>query len=91
MIRLNFGIVNWRRACDFKNLYSGSWAVSKHRTLEVQFYRYDHELLSLTVDLQWQGCDHAGPEFEINVLGWNFRITLPDNRHWNYDSYNWEV
>jgi hypothetical protein len=90
MIRFNFGIVNWRQACEFRNLYSRGWSVSQNRTLEVQFYRYNHELLGLTFDLQWRGCDHAGPEFEINVLGWNFRITLPDRRHWDYDIYDWE-
>lgn len=89
MIKLHFGIANWRRPCEFKNFYQHSWAVSQHRTLEVQFDRYDYELLGLSVDLRWRGQSHAGPDFELNILGWCFRIGLPDNRHWDPDKNTW--
>lgn len=89
MIRLSFGIANWRRPCEFRNIYNRSWAVSKTRTLEIQFDRYDYELMGLSFDLCWRGGDHAGPKFEINILGWCFGISLPDNRHWDYEKDNW--
>lgn len=91
MIRFSFGIYNWRKPCEFKSLYQQHWKVSQHRTLEVQVDRYDYELLGVTLDLRWQGTHHAGPDCEINILGWCFRIGLPDNRHWNYTSNNWET
>ena len=91
MIRFSFGIANWRKPCEFRNIYNRAWAVSQHRTLEIQFDRYDYELLGLSLDLRWRGSDHAGPDFEINVLGYNFRISLPDNRHWDLETDNWEL
>lgn len=91
MIRFSFGIANWRKPCEFKNIYNRAWAVSQNRTLEIQFDRYDYELLSLDINLRWWGQSHAGPDFEINILGYNFRISLPDNRHWDCETDTWEI
>ena len=91
MIRFNVGIANWRRPCEFRNIYNRSWAVSKTRTLEIQFDRYDYELLGLSFDLRWSGQSHAGPDFELNLLGYNFRISLLDNRHWDRETDTWEI
>ena len=91
MIRFSFGIANWRRPCEFKSLYQRAWAVSKNRTLEVQFDRYDYELFGISCDLRWRGQSHMGPDFELNILGWNFRIGLPDNRHWDRETNDWEL
>jgi hypothetical protein len=90
VIRFSFGIANWRRPCEFKNIYNRSWTVSRNRTLEIQFDRYDYELLGVGVDLRWSGQSHAGPDFDLNILGWCFRIGLPDNRHWDSETDNWE-
>jgi hypothetical protein len=91
MIRFSFGVANWRPPCEFKNIYNRAWAVSQNRTLEIQFDRYDYELLGIDCDLRWRGGDHAGPKFEINILGWCFRISLPDNRHWDCETDDWEL
>ena len=91
MIRFSFGIANWRWPCEFRNIYNRAWAVSQNRTLEIQFDRYDYELLGLSFDLRWSGQSHAGPDFELNILGYNFRISLPDNRHWDRETDTWEI
>jgi hypothetical protein len=91
MIRFSFGIANWRKPCEFRNIYNRAWTVSRNRTLEIQFDHYDYELLGLSFDLRWQGQSHAGPDFELNILGWCFRIGLPDNRHWDYKNNSWET
>jgi hypothetical protein len=91
MIRFSFGIANWRKPCKFRNIYNRAWSVSQNRTLEIQFDRYDYELLGLSFDLRWSGQSHAGPDFELNILGWNFRISLPDNRHWDRETDDWEL
>lgn len=91
VIRFSFGIANWRKPCEFKNIYIRSWAVSQNRTLEIQFDRYDYELLGISLDLRWWGQSHAGPDFEINILGYNFRISLLDNRHWDRETDTWEI
>lgn len=91
MIRFSFGLANWRRPCEFRNIYNRAWAVSQTRTLEVQFDRYDYELLGLGFDLRWSGQSHAGPDIDFNILGWCFRICLPDNRHWDREINDWEL
>ena len=91
MIRFIFSIANWRKPCEFRNIYNRAWAVSQNRTLEIQFDRYDYDLLGISFDLRWRGQSHAGPDFELNILGWNFRISLPDNRHWDRETDDWEL
>ena len=91
MIRFNVGIANWRGPCEFRNIYNRAWAVSQNRTLEIQFDRYDYELLGLSFDLRWSGQSHAGPDFDFNILGYNFRISLSDNRHWDRETDDWEL
>jgi len=40
-------------------------------------------LFEFNINLDWQGRDHAGPEVGLNILGWEMRIALVDNRHWD--------
>ena len=90
MIRFRFGIANPFKFAEFRDIWSWHRTVSTNKTLELQFYRYAYEVISCDIDLAWQGQSHAGPNFELNILGWNFRIALQDNRHWNYDEDIWE-
>jgi len=90
MIRFKFGISNPFKYKEFRNIWSGHWAVTENRTLELQLYRYAYEVVGCDLDLAWQGEDHAGPNFELNILGWNFKLSLSDNRHWNLDTRTWE-
>jgi hypothetical protein len=90
MIRFRFGIANPFKYKEFRNIWSWDWSVTKNKTLELEFYRYAYEVVSCDLDLSFRGQSHAGPNFELNVLGWNFRIALSDNRHWDYEHHRWE-
>jgi hypothetical protein len=90
MLRFRFGIANPFKYKEFRNIWSRYWAVTKNKTLELQFYHYAYEIVSCDLDLSWQGQSHAGPNLELNILGWNFRIALPDNRHWDDERDCWE-
>jgi hypothetical protein len=90
MIRFRFGVASPFRYEKFRNIWDRNWAVTKNKTLELQFYWFAYELISCDIDLAWRGEDHAGPSFELNILGWNFRIALEDNRHWDEERHCWE-
>jgi len=90
MIRFRFGVANPFKCKEFRNIYARHWAVTKNKTLELQFYRYAYEVVSFDLDLSWQGQSHAGPNLELNILGWNFKIALEDNRHWDHERHCWE-
>lgn len=92
MINFNLTIRNPfhnERKSPWKSLYQGEWHVAKHKTLEIGFFKYGYNLFECRVDLKWKGDDHAGPSFELTVLGWEFRIALPDTRHWHYEKNRW--
>lgn len=40
-------------------------------------------------DLTFRGRDHAGLDFNVQVLGLDFHFQIYDNRHWNYDENRW--
>jgi hypothetical protein len=90
MIRFRFGVANPFKCKEFRNIWDRSWTVTENKTLELQFYRYAYEVFSCDLDLVWKGSDHAGPNFELNILGWNVRLSLIDNRHWDYNRDTWE-
>lgn len=90
MIRFRFGIASPFKTQDFVSWFSRDWTVSKNKMLELQLYKYSYDLFSTDLNLCWWGRDHAGPEFELNVFGVNFRIALTDRRHWNMAANTWE-
>lgn len=90
MVRFDFKIRNPFTYKSFESVLSRAYSVSKYRTLELQVFRYSYNLLELVIDFNWKGQDHAGPSFEIGVLGWYFTASLPHNYHWDYEKNDWE-
>lgn len=95
MINFYLGIQNpfWKQRMNswFKNFFCLELAVSRNKTLEINLVRHFYWLFSVTVDGRWKGEDHAGPELELNLLGFQLSINLRDNRHWDYDQDCWET
>lgn len=83
MIGLSFRILNPFKHGPWQDIYQRSWRVSKNKTLELAFSRSAYYLFEFNANLDWQGRDHAGPEFGLNILGWEGRLALVDNRHWD--------
>ena len=75
---------------EFQSLWSRQWSVTKHRTLEIQTYRYAWNLVMIDLELAWWGQSHAGPELEVSLLGWGLRVGLPSNHHWDHERHCWE-
>ena len=88
MINININIRNpW--VDRFENIKNFSGRVTENKTWEVEILK-TYNLFRF--DLQYTvRQDHAGPSFEIGLLGWEFRVSVHDNRHWNYSTNDWEV
>jgi hypothetical protein len=52
---------------------------------------YDSQILfNLEFQIKFSGDDHAGPFFEISVLGLTIRMSIYDCRHWDYELNKWQ-
>ena len=47
-------------------------------------------MFEFRVSLAFTGYDHAGPEFELGLLGYNVQLGMYDTRHWNNETDSWE-
>jgi hypothetical protein len=90
MIHINFTIENPFKGSNFTDIWAKAIRVTKNKTLELQIYRYGVNVFELGLRLTFSGSDHAGPSFELGIFGWYFTISLPDNRHWDYENNCWE-
>ena len=60
--------------------------ISKTRGWEIQLdYWGWRNLFKFVIDLDTKGSDHAGPCFELCILGFTVEISFRDGRHWNYE------
>jgi hypothetical protein len=73
----------------FKSYWQKDILVTKNKILEIGIYKYAWDLFEISLDLRWRGSDHAGPSFEINLLGYTARIGISDKRHWNSETNSW--
>ncbi len=90
MISFSFNIANPFKHEPFKIYWQRDIVISKNKNLEIGFYRYAWNLFEFQVDLRWRGSDHAGPSFEINVLGYTARLGISDSRHWDSTTNDWQ-
>lgn len=91
MFKLVFSITNPLAYDPWRSIWQRTWHISKHRTMEISIDRYANDIVSLKFDLSWRGHDHAGPLFEIRLFGLGLMVSLPDNRHWDYNNNCWET
>ena len=90
MFKLDFSITNPWIYHPWRSIWQRTWPVTRHRTLEICVDRYADHIISLKLDSTWRGHDHAGPQFEVRVFSLGLMISLPDNRHWDYNINCWE-
>lgn len=90
MIYCNFSIANPFKHSPFKSYWQWEYSLSRHKTLEIGFYRYAWDLFEIHLDLRFWGKDHAGPSIELGILGYTARFGISDTRHWNYITNTWE-
>ena len=90
MIRFGFAVQNPFKYKEWRDVYQGSWSITKNKTLEIQVSRYAYNLLEFELDTRWSGNDHAGPKLEIGLFGFEFSVGIVDNRHWDYENNCWE-
>lgn len=92
MLRTSLTIINpsfKEKESKFISLQEYTKNISKNKAYEFQTSYYNRYWFAATIDLQWYGEDHAGPELELCILGYTFRCKLYDKRHWNYDEGRW--
>jgi len=88
-MHLIFNVKNpWSRD-DFKNIWSRSGSITKHKFWQIEIYRYSEYLINTEISICWTGTDHAGPRVEFGLFGYVFDISIYDCRHWDYDTNSW--
>ena len=76
---------------SFKAIWNKSGGITKNKNWELEVYRDFSDLLGLSLNTFFSGCDHAGPSIKLTLLGFTFRAAIFDSRHWNYKTNYWEV
>ena len=89
MLYLNFSIVNPFAQQDFNNIFSRSGQLTENKCWEIEIYREPRRLLGIEINLEWRGCDHAGPGMELSLFGHSISIKVYDVRHWNSKENTW--
>lgn len=83
MFGIRFNIKNPCRVKKFVGYYVAGGHLLGNKFWELQLSYYNNDLFSLEVDATWWGHDHAGPRFEINILGYVLAVQVADTRHWD--------
>lgn len=66
-------------------------ALTKNKTFEIELCSASmYNLFAISLDLGWRGRDHAGPELHVELFGFEVKIKIYDNRHWNYTDGTWQ-
>ena len=92
MIYFNFTCQNpWHKEKrrPWRDLFQGEWPVTKNKVFGFALDYYTYDWFEFAVDTRWQGTDHAGPSIRLTVLGLGVRVSVCDNRHWNYEAGRW--
>ena len=70
---------------------SGFISISENKTFEWQLARWPHRNI-FRHRFEWtHKRDHAGVEWEIEILGLTLMLNFKDNRHWDDKLDRWEI
>jgi hypothetical protein len=93
MLKLNITIRNPKAKdmpCQFN--WHKTFALSQYKAFEIQVWHGSpYEICSLDIDLAWRGHDHAGPNLQLGILGYELILKTYDTRHWDYKNGTWET
>ena len=90
MINIRLDLPSPVTGFSFRNYLSKSVKITSTRSLQLQIYRYGAYLIDLDMSLCFTGYDHAGPRFDLGILGYHISVELPDYRHWDTVNNRWE-
>ena len=91
MIRLRLNMTNpFAKSMDFKDYIMWNKSLSKNWAAEFQVSHFSsYKLFDITIDTNWFGSDHAGPQLEIEILGLYINFKIYNKHHWNYKENRW--
>ena len=71
-------------------MYTNTKQLSKNKYFESQVVYSDHNIFKFVLDLSWSGRDHAGPNIQISLFGYDLMVGIYDIRHWDYKKAKWQ-
>jgi hypothetical protein len=88
MINVTFNINNpW--SSTWTILWNKSKLLGKNKAVEFNGYRTNH-IINADFNFKPAG-DHAGARIMLGLFGVDVELHFYDTRHWDYDTYTWEV
>ena len=78
-----------------QKFYSYSWywvkRLTENKSFEIETFVDSEHLFQLQFCFRFTGRDHAGPSFELVLFCVGLAMRIYDNRHWDYETNDWEV
>jgi hypothetical protein len=88
MVNIQLSIRNpWSN--KFHNYKCYTWQVSENKAIEIEFLK-SADIVDLHLSITHRQ-SHAGVDFELGLLGYNFHFMFYDIRHWDYILKRWET
>lgn len=88
MVNIQLNIRNpWSN--KFHNYKCYTWQVSENKAIEIEFLK-SADIVDLHLSITHRQ-SHAGVDFELGLLGYNFHFMFYDIRHWDYILKRWEI
>ena len=88
MLNLSFNIRN-PFSDRWECLANPSWAISRHKAIELQFDRCS-DIAGLCIRLTTRQ-DHAGVFVSVSLLGYDAMLHFYDTRHWDHKTNSYKV
>ena len=73
----------------FDIIFIAEEKLTENKSYCFQISRDKSALFDFSLNTNWRGQDHAGPEFTLGLLTFTVSLHLSDNRHWNHEAGRW--
>ena len=90
MIYFNFSLSNpFCKPTSNRQIFIKNGKITKNKFWEIEFEQYPRTLFSIGFSLTFRQ-SHSRFNFDFGLFGYWFMLEIYDNRHWNYNTDNWE-
>lgn len=70
---------------DYFSSKNWNYSLPYERSIDLDYGKINDTIITIDVSTEFTGHDHAGPIIELSIFGYGFILSIPKERHWNYE------